>query len=176
MTAAQIVRQAGYGTPAGVRRALNRLVIDGLVDSKYLGDLATYSLNHDHILYPAVEPLLDAHRALTSRLRRDLREWDPAPSFGALFGSAAQGGSDEDSDVDVLLLQPTMTAVERRRWNEEVHRLRKSIRAWTGNHADITDLRPAELRALARQRAPIIESWRQHLVVLAGEEPDVLAV
>lgn len=175
MTAAQVVRQAEHGTPAGVRRALERLADEGVVGVEHLGDLATYFLNFDHILYPTFEGLLDVHKVLPRRLRAHFRDWDPGPAFAALFGSVARADGGQDSDVDILLVQPPMGTASRRRWNEQVHRLRRAVLDWTGNQADVTDLRMSELRRLSAAASPLIKDAREHLVVLAGDEPDELS-
>ena len=63
-TAAQLERVAGAGTGAGIRRALERLADHGVCVREEAGGRSVYSLNYEHVLYPAVIELLKADRAL----------------------------------------------------------------------------------------------------------------
>jgi len=176
MSAAQIVRSSDYGTAAGVRRALQRLTTEGLVSAEQLGDLTMYSLNYDHVLYRAVEALLDARQELTRRLRGEIRGWVQEPAFAGLYGSAARLDGDADSDVDLLLIRPHLRAPAKQRWIKQVHKLRKSVHEWTGNNADITDLTAAQLKSRTRHNAELADVWRNDLVTLAGEAPNELVI
>lgn len=105
-TAAQVHRAAVAGTEAGVRRALDRLTRHGLLLAEPIGDRIVYSLNRDHVLYPAVTALIRSADELPRRLRREISGWQVAPSAAALYGSAARRDGDADSDIDLLLVRP----------------------------------------------------------------------
>lgn len=174
MSARQVVRQADFGTAAGVRRALDRLVEQGLVTVETTIDPVSYSLNYEHILYPAIELLLDARGELRRRLAKELRDWDPQPELALLYGSAARKDGDEYSDIDVLLVRPTRSGSAS--WGRQVHRLRTSIRSWTGNHAHVLDLNRLELRKLIQSDAELVAQWRRDFVPLAEWKPELLEV
>lgn len=170
-TAAQIARVSRQGTPAGIRRSVGRLASHGIVVADSVGDRITYALNYEHVLYPAVASLLQAHQELPRLLKRELGAWDPAPAFAALYGSVARGDGDSDSDVDLLLIRPSTPSAPRAAWVEQVHRLRRSVTAWTGNRLHVVDLTMYQFRRLVRQEAAIVDEWRQDLVTLVGAEP-----
>lgn len=174
MSAAQIVRASDHGTAAGVRRALQRLSNEGLVRTELLGDLAMYSLNYDHVLYRAVEVLLDTRLELARRLRAEIGGWDQAPAFAGLYGSAARFDGDGESDVDLLLIRPYLPTSARQRWITQVRRLRTSVYEWTGNNADVTDLTAAQFNRRAAGNPVLVDEWRDDLVTLAGDAPNRL--
>jgi predicted nucleotidyltransferase len=139
-----------------------------------IDDRVTYALNHKHVLYPVVESLLAARQELTNRMRRTLATWDPEPAFAALYGSAARRDGDEDSDVDLLLVHPSLSPSARSRWAKQVHELRQSVNAWSGNRLQVLDLSSFQFRRLVRREAGLVDEWRRDLVLLAGTEPDEL--
>ena len=170
-TAAQLRRAAAAGTEAGVRRALDRLAVQGLLTTEQIGDRVVYLLNRDHVLYPAVTALLRTQDELLRRLRGEIPAWLVPPVAAALYGSAARRDGDADSDIDILLVRPaSLGSRERELWNEEVHRLRDLVERWTGNHCQVTDRSVAALRRLSRAREPIVDEWRKDAVSLAGAD------
>jgi len=174
---AQLRRVAGVGTEAGTRRALDRLSLSGLVSRDLVGDRAVYSLNHDHLLNQAVSDLLGVSDQLVRHLHNEFGSWNPAPVSAALYGSAARRDGSDDSDIDLLLIRPTLpTKAARNDWESQIETLRERVRRWTGNHAQITDRSLAEIRRLAIAGEAIVESWRRDAVNLTGQPlPELLA-
>jgi hypothetical protein len=170
-TAPQLRRAAAAGTEAGVRRALDRLAVQGLLTTEEIGDRVVYLLNRDHVLYPAVTALLRAEDELPRRLRGEIPAWLVPPVAAALYGSAARRDGDADSDIDILLVRPASPGSrERALWNDQVRRLRGLVQRWTGNRCQVTDRTVAALRRLSRAREPIGDEWRKDAVSLAGAD------
>jgi len=170
-TAAQLRRAAAAGTEAGVRRALDRLAVQGLVTTEEIGGRVVFLLNRDHVLYPAVTALLRAEDELPRRLRGEIPAWLVPPVAAALYGSAARRDGDADSDIDILLVRPaSLGSRERELWNDQLHRLRDLVQRWTGNRCQVTDRSVAALRRLSRAREPIVDEWRKDAVSLAGAD------
>lgn len=168
-TAAQLRRAAAAGTEAGVRRALDRLARHGLLTAEEFGDRIVYSLNRDHVLYPAVTALVRAEDELPRRLRAEISAWQVRPAVAALYGSAARRDGDAGSDIDVLLVRPAgLGSREREVWAGQVDQMRAVVQRWTGNRCQVTDRSVAALRRLARAREPIVDQWRKDAVSLAG--------
>jgi len=170
-TAAQLRRVAAAGTEAGVRRALDRLAVQGLVTTEEIGGRVVFLLNRDHVLYPAVTALLRAEDELPRRLRGEIPAWLVPPVAAALYGSAARRDGDADSDIDILLVRPaSLGSRERELWNDQLHRLRDLVQRWTGNRCQVTDRSVAALRRPSRAREPIVDEWRKDAVSLAGAD------
>lgn len=174
-TAAQLRRAAAAGTEAGVRRSLERLARHGLLTAEEIGDRIVYSLNRDHVLYPAVMALVGAGEEFLRRLRREISSWPVPPVAAALYGSAARGDGDADSDIDILLVRPAgMRQREREQWTSQVHALRGLVQRWTGNRCQVTDRSLASLRRLSRASERIVGEWRNDAVSLAGASVSLL--
>jgi DNA-binding transcriptional ArsR family regulator len=168
-TAAQITRTTEMGTHAGIRRALERLSAHGLCRQEEVGGRTVYSLNYDHVLYQAVRTALDAHRTLVKRIRQDIRMWDPAPKSAMLFGSAARGDGDIESDIDLLLVRPPMTsAMKERIWAPGVHELRRSVRSWAGNPLQVFDWPVSTLQRRARNQRGLVREIERDGLRLTG--------
>lgn len=168
-SAAQVSRTTALGTPAGVRRALERISHHGLCAREELGGRTLYSLNHHHVLFPAVRAALDANDVLLKRLRETLAFWDPTPVSSLLFGSAARLDGDAESDIDILLVRPTMTSgVRRRCWVPQALELRTQVRGWTGNHLHVLDWSVQSLRRYAASKEDLISEIENDGIMLYG--------
>ena len=170
MTAAQLARVADRGTEAGLKRAADRLARHGVVRTQVIGDRTVYSLNHDHVLWPAVSELLNVDGAVAKRTRAALRAWDIAPISAALYGSAARRDGDEASDIDLLLVTPALASARRRQqWAAQVHGLRDQVGRWTGNRLHVLERSRPDLARLGRSGEPVVDEWRRDATTLAGQ-------
>jgi hypothetical protein len=169
-TAEQLRQAAGVGTPAGVRRALERLAAHGLVHDTPIGQRGTlYQLNRDHLLYPAAQALLSAEQALPRLLGQAVSAWALPPLCAALYGSAARRDGGLDSDIDVLLIPPeTLTDDESVVWEDQVHQLRHLVASWTGNPLQALVRTRAQLAELVQAGEPIIDEWYRDAVTVHG--------
>jgi predicted nucleotidyltransferase len=158
LSLAEVHRRAGGGSKSGIRRALLRLVAEGLVHEVPGG----YVLNRDHLAAPAVELLANLHGEFLARIRREIDGWTRPPDLVGLFGSAARRDGDASSDIDVLVVcdDPDI---------DDVDRLGQRIEAWTGNSAQIIALTPGDLRRLRRAKEPIVAALDRDLVVISGD-------
>ena len=59
----------------GVRKALRRLVEQGIVERTRAGNALMYRLNRDHLAAPAIEALANIRLRLIERLRETIAEW-----------------------------------------------------------------------------------------------------
>lgn len=133
-------RVMGRYSADGVRKALNRLAAQGVVSVEEVPPAKLYRLNRRHLAAPYVVGLSYLRDEFLKRLRERLSAWDPAPAYGALFGSAARGDMREDSDIDLFVVRPEGVDADDDAWVEQLHALVADVWAWTGN-----DLRPFEL-------------------------------
>lgn len=169
LTVGQVAEQAARGSEIGVRRALARLVEQGIVRSTVMGRNQVHELNRDHIAAPVAEMLAELRPRLWNRFRDELAGWRVRPLYACVFGSAARGDGDSASDIDLLLVHPPLPGEKRptgasrstrrqlteavgefaaastdpdaaRLWDEQVDRLRTQAQAWTGNALQVVDL------------------------------------
>jgi hypothetical protein len=102
----------GLATVAGTSvsstaRVLDRLVAGGLVLRVQIGSARVYRLNRAHLAASAVLDLASMRGRLLTRLTDALEHFTTPPVTAVLFGSAARGDGDEDSDVDSCSSGPT---------------------------------------------------------------------
>jgi predicted nucleotidyltransferase len=164
LTVGEVAQQTARGSEIGIRRTLARLVAQGLVRATLMGRNQVHELNRNHVAAGVADILAELRLELWRRLRWELADWDPAPVYASVFGSAARGEGDESSDIDLLLVHPafpgeaslkhktepvlpdvvtaavTLTPTNPHRWEQQVDRLRGLVKGWTGNELQVVDL------------------------------------
>lgn len=91
---------------SGVRRCLERLERNGIVIPRASGNRIEYSLNHHHMLAELVRRAGSAQDQFIEFLARRISTWDAKPMQVTLYGSAARGDMDADSDIDLMFIIP----------------------------------------------------------------------
>ncbi len=164
----EISRLAGRRSHSGVLTVLTRLSTHGLVDLQEAGRALLYTLNRDHLAAPAVELLTSMRAELFDRMRTTVSTWAVEPFHLSVFGSAARGDGDVESDIDLFLVRHEQTDEDDVAWVAQRAALTGRIHRWSGNHAAIAEVSPAQLAQLRREGAPILEQLRRDAVVVAG--------
>jgi predicted nucleotidyltransferase len=164
----ELARRAGRSN-TGAQHVLDRLVEHGLVSRAEVGRTFLYSLNRDHLLAPIVEGMAGARMELIHRLREAIGEWKSPAIHASLFGSAARGDGDADSDVDLLVVRPADIDADNSDWRNQVDQLADLVRRWTGNHAGIVEISDGDLPRLRKERPPVVEEVSEDAIDLAGE-------
>jgi hypothetical protein len=168
MTGLEVHRLAELGSPNGIRRALARLVDQGVVNATEHSAATFYVANRDHLAWPAVETLARMRRTLLDRLQADLTAWQSAPIHASLFGSMARGMGDATSDIDILIVRPTGTGEEDSPWADQVDALRHRVRAWTGNHCQAFQIDLERLSEHVAAGDPLVQEWVRDSLTLVG--------
>lgn len=148
----------------GIRKALARLSVQGIVDTMTAGTTHTYRLNRDHLAAPAITELASMKAALIDRLRIELDRWTPRPEFAALFGSAARGRMSTSSDIDLFLLHPDSDSSG---WEVAVDDLTGRVGRWTGNVVNALVMTADEARDAAHAE-PVLQEIGEFAIPLAG--------
>jgi Nucleotidyltransferase domain. len=174
LTGREVAKLARRGTQPSVQRALNQLALHGLVHTQEAGRAILYTLNRDHIAYPAVELLADLRKRFFDRLRGLVAGWQLRPVHASVFGSAARGDGGQDSDIDVFIVRPPTVGEDDEIWRSQLVELQDSVRQWTGNHASISEVPLDELARLSRTRPAIVGDLEKDAVLLAGVSPTKL--
>lgn len=152
----------------GVQHVLDRLVSEGLVRRVEAGRAFLYTFNHDHLLARAVQEMAGARIEFIHRLRALVGEWQTKPLHLSLFGSAARGDGDTESDIDLFLVRPRRVEGEDDQWRAQVERLAEQVYEWTGNNASIVELQEQRLPALRRRRPPALRELDRDAIDIAG--------
>ncbi len=147
---------------------LDRLVVEGLVERSAAGQAFLYTFNYDHLLASAVQEMAAARVELVRRLREIVELWEVQPLHLSLFGSAARGDGDADSDIDLFLVRPAGIQEGEETWRSQVEHLAESVRRWTGNNAGIVELSEKKMPALRRRRPPVLRELDADAIDIAG--------
>lgn len=180
-TASQVHLATREGSLSGIRRALDRLVGQGVVVAHAAGHVLLYRLNTDHLAYPAIDGALQQYRPrslLRARMAQLVDEQSAdlglSPSV-AIYGSVARGDATVRSDLDVLLVvaddapDPAVDAL--------AAQIRLMAQRWTGNPVHVFTCTPAWLVDAARREDPLVESWLADAETVYGTTVrDILAM
>lgn len=174
LTGRDIARLASRGSPTGVQKALRRLAAHGIISAVEAGRALLYTLNRDHLAIPALEALAGMRAELERRLRAHIEQWELAPAQASIFGSAARGDGDTESDIDLFVVRPEGVEESDERWRGQLDRLAADVYEWTGNHLAVAEVGERELRRLRREQPPVVRALRQDAITLAGPTPTIL--
>jgi Nucleotidyltransferase domain len=141
----RIHRLVGHGSEPGVRKAVERLVDQGIVLRRQAGRANLYRLNRQHVSSEAIELLAQARSQLISWLEEAIASWEILPRCAAVFGSVARGEAGPDSDLDLLVVRRSEIDEEDATWEDQLGSLQRSATAWTGNDARVVELGEGEL-------------------------------
>lgn len=173
MTGAEVHRIAGKGSVGGIRLALSRLALQGIVLTSRVGTAATHALNRDHLGFPAIDAafsVLDPWAQFRSRVTEVMAEHgpdDPLSVTVAVFGSVARDEARLDSDLDLALV----VAEADEQAQDLADELRQELSAATGQAIQVYLTTPARLGDAVRQGDPIVDSFRSDARAVSG--PDI---
>lgn len=167
MNGREVARLVRSGSRMTALRSLTRLAELGVVDVAEAGRALMYTLNRDHLAAPAIEMLVSMRRRMVDALVAEVVNLDPSPVSVTLFGSAARGDGDRQSDIDLLIVRGPGGSEDT--WEAQIDALSRSVARMTGNSASVHDIGPDELDHLAREGASLIEEIEQDSVLLFGE-------
>lgn len=141
----QLHRLLGRASEPGVRKAVERLVDQGIVRRQEVGRAKVYRLNRQHVAAAHIEGLAELRTTLISRLRATLKGWDEPPFAAILFGSVARGEATPQSDLDLLVVRDRGVDEDSPVWVGQLSELEREATEWTGNDARILEYGVAEL-------------------------------
>ena len=156
---------------AGVSRAIGRLADQGIVNVQEAPPSLLYTLNRDHLLAPAVLLLANARTTLWSRIAEEVNAWDVLPEHLSVFGSAARGDGDVESDIDILVVRPRGVRADDPRWRPQLEILSDHIYRWTGNRAGLAEMSASEVSSLRETQPMIAAELRADAITLIGPSP-----
>jgi hypothetical protein len=176
LTGREIHRIAGQSSVASVWRILGRLSGQGIVTADHRGTAVYYTANRDHLAWPAIEALVRIRAELIARLVETIGGWAIQPLHSSLFGSAARGDSDAESDIDLLLVRPDSVGQnDEATWDDQVSRLRQAVHGWTGNDCQTFQVDRARLLEHVDAQDPLVIAWLREGIKLTGQSLAELA-
>ncbi|MGX9789633.1 nucleotidyltransferase domain-containing protein [Mycobacterium sp. MMS18-G62] len=163
-TTGQIHRVLNAFSEEGIRKVLNRLVVQGVVLAERIGNTYAYRLNTAHLAAEPIVALAKLFDTFLSRLEQHLSGWECPPVYAAVFGSSVGDTMTADSDVDLFLVRDSHTpeAV----WARQVTELGADVTAWTGNDARVVEYTAAGLPAARTE--PMVQELLERGLTVAG--------
>lgn len=174
LTGREIARLVGRTSHSGVMAALDRLDDQGIVDREEAGRAFLFTLNREHLAAPAVELLADLREELLHRIRSEVGGWNVKAHHLALFGSAARGDGDVDSDIDLFVVRFSAIESQEPVWREQLDLLSWKVERWTGNPARIVEVEERDLPRLRKESSPVVDELLADGISLAGPEVSAL--
>lgn len=186
------------GSEIGVRKAIARLVDQGIVTATKMGRNVVHELNRDHIAAPVADTLASLRNELR-RLRETSTKWEVKPVYACLFGSAARRDGGPDSDIDLMVVHPTMPGDKRTRrrqkspldfsgdlalvalasqaslvgsnkkWITQIDELRGKVQRWKGDQLQVIDIPIWRWADLAKSDSSLYGEVSRDAVNVAGQ-------
>lgn len=152
-------------SPSGIRRVLERLVRQGVVDEIRIGRAVGYRLNTEHLAAGPILALARLRDTFIERVRNEVEAWVEQPEYVALFGSGAVGEMTEASDIDLLFVRPAGASPA---FDDRVHDLAATARRWTGNVVNPLVLDIGYVHAHGRDER-VLADIAEHGVPIVGD-------
>ena len=203
LTVGEIAAQVPRGSEIGVRKAVARLVDQGIVTAIQMGRNLVHELNREHIAAPAAQALAGLRGELWKRIREALAGWTLKPVYASVFGSAARRDGGPESDIDLLLVHPNLpgdkhppkrewglwgllnevalgmasqapSAISGTQWHGQVDQLRVKVQGWTGNPLQVVDVSFWQWAEMRSTDPALFEQIARDGVTVAGQPIDFL--
>lgn len=166
-SAGTIARVTGTCSANGVRRAVARLVGQGIVLEETVGSRTLFAFNVDHLAAPAIMAMIDLRSAFHELVEAELRDWQPAPVFAALHGPRLDLLVVVREGVPALPAEVTWITPEALH-AEEVTRLCRRVRDATGNELTLHELTEVEATEGMVEGDPLLEAVAESGEVITG--------
>lgn len=168
-TGREVHRLVGRASEEGIRKALRRLVRQGIVVAQPAGRAILYEFNREHIAARHIEGLANLLQSIIDQTTLVVGEWDPPPAIVALFGSVAEGTAGPESDLDLLVVRPDGLDVDAPEWRGQVDDLCERLTRSTGNDARLLEFGLEELVSADGPTDALLEEVAQTAIVVAGD-------
>jgi predicted nucleotidyltransferase len=172
MTVRAIARHAGVA-PQTALTVIKDLADAGVVSAEAAGRAQMVSLNREHLLAEPLIALTRTRARLIDRLGTELTNWTGLAGAW-LYGSAARGTGDRESDIDILLVAEEDT--ETTQWSESAARLVDQVLRWTGNQAHLIEHSRSSFAELVRDKNQLVAAIRDEGVGLIPSSARLLQV
>jgi|GEM_PF-523759 len=161
----QLARVAGISAPRAVE-IVNHASERGLILVEQAGRSRMCRFNRDHLAARAFIEVVTIRERMLSVIEDEIGSWKIAPLHASLFGSAARGDGNTNSDLDLLLVRPKGQPEEE--WEEQKYTSGVRLRAKIGNPVSWFDISITEMKSALRASEPIFAEWKKDSIHLSG--------
>lgn len=165
--AKEIVRLAGVGS-GSVQRELERLAGAGLLTVSQIGNQKHYQANRSAPIFEELRGIVRKTFGLADVLRHALAVFADQINVAFIYGSVAKATDTATSDIDVMIVSPSLSYAELLVHFAEAENL-------LGRTVNPTLYKPEDFaRKLAADNAFLNRVWEQPKIFLMGTEEDVI--
>ena len=161
----QLARVAGVSAPRAVE-IVNHASERGLILVEQAGRSRMCRFNSEHLAAGAVIELVTIRQRMLRAIEDEIASWSIAPLHASLFGSAARGDGNTNSDLDLLLVRTEAEPSDE--WEEQKYTSGVRLRSKIGNHVSWFDISLTEMKRAMRETEPIIAEWKKDSICLSG--------
>ena len=187
LTVSEVASASTRGSEIGIRKAIGRLVHQGIVAATQIGNTRVYALNREHVAAHIATELAQLRSETWRRITGEIEGWNVRQLYASVFGSAARGDGDSESDIDLLIVRPStiaeitaaqknksvldglgmwveaftthvMTDAQMGKWESNVDSLHDLIPRWTGNPLQAITLTAVEWSEHRRTKSAIYKN------------------
>lgn len=160
-------------SPAQVNLVLRKFERLGIVNVESVPPSKLYTLNRNHFGTKALLQLLGQFDAFLQEAHKKLGAWSSKPNAVWLFGSAARGEANSDSDIDLVFVW------KKSNWNSgETGDAITKFADWayqvTGNEPNLLHISMSELDLMIAKKDALIGQLRRDAKVVWGATPEDL--
>jgi hypothetical protein len=170
----ELARRAGHGSVEGIRRAADRLTVEGIVLRRAAGGAHLYRLNREHVAAQWIEGVATLPEQVIDRLRADIAGWGEAPHLAFLFGSVARRQASSASDLDILIVRRRDCDADAGIWRTQLDALQRAATSLTGNDARVLELGQEDLGGKRSQ--PVLKDVLREGIALVGSKRKLQAL
>jgi predicted nucleotidyltransferase len=153
---------------AHAARIVPRLVDLGVVQRREVPPAVLVRLVPEHLAARAILALADLRHAFLEEMRESARSLDPAPVNVTLFGSFARGEDDAASDVDIVVVRPSVIGEGDATWSESIAQWEARLRRVSGNAVNRIEITEDDVAKLMKSRRPLWQAIRREGIALYG--------
>ncbi len=161
----QVHRLAGRRSEPGIRKGLDRLVKQGIVLRRTVGNTNLHTLNRDHLAADAIIAVARLRERAFAYMSGLLQTWATPPVLAAVFGSTARQEDEAGSDIDVLLIRPADSDAET--WQQSMSHFATAVSTATGSDVRLLDLTQDELWDQSNQA--LRKNLAREAIILCGD-------
>lgn len=167
-TGKQVQEIIGKYTPPGVRNALKKLSVQGIVTTKPAGAADLYELNREHILAKYIIQIANIRAELFESLKIEVGAWEIPPDCVAVFGSAARNDMTPESDIDIFISRSEITEFGDIAWRRQLTDFSLRVGRWTGNSVNIFEIGKDEIEKELSVKGGVLHSIIEQGSVIYG--------
>ena len=167
-TGSQVHELVGKHSDRGIRNALQKLNVQGIVSRTAAGAADLYKLNPEHLMTKYIRSVVNLKIEFLHALKKEVINWKIQAECCALFGSAARSDMDLESDIDIFIVRSNGIDFNSVVWRTQLAVLSSKIKHMTGNDAQIFELNRDGIKMELMSKEGVLYSVIEQGIIFHG--------